>query len=145
MPRKFRITMVPGFHRCMKRWRQLTKARIRHAVPAPVWKGIASLLKRLHVAVYLLTLPVMCMLPSVFQVNKLVAALCAENLETKSEISISLQQRRCSTQQRALPASIQHVLSALCKKCKNERDNTTLSLAHSRTSWKHLRYVSRCC
>ena len=32
----------PKFHRNLKGWRQLTPARTRRAMPAPVWEGIAS-------------------------------------------------------------------------------------------------------
>ena len=32
---------LPRFHRCLSGWRQLTPARSRRAMPAPVWEGIA--------------------------------------------------------------------------------------------------------
>ena len=49
------------FHRCLKRRRQLAQARTRHAMPAPFWECIASLLtvpflKDLHLAVFILIL-----------------------------------------------------------------------------------------
>ena len=39
---------LPRFQRCLKAWRQLTPARTRRAMPAPVWEGIAAQVTHLN-------------------------------------------------------------------------------------------------
>ena len=56
------------FHRCKKRWRQLTLARTRGTMPAPVWESTAAQLTHpsqcLHIAAIILILLVTYMRPS---------------------------------------------------------------------------------
>ena len=52
---RFGSRVLLRFHRCLKEWRQLTPARTRRAMPAPVWEGIAAhlaLLNHLHNSVH---------------------------------------------------------------------------------------------
>ena len=58
---------LPTFHRCFQVWRQLTPARARRAMPAPVWEGIAgqlTLLNQPHLAALILILLVTYIRPS---------------------------------------------------------------------------------